>query len=90
LLRLHGLPADPVSLHRKLGAGAVLASQDDLIRLARREGLKARSVSNRVWKNLATTPLPAIARLRGSNGFIIIAKVQDTKALIQDGCAMRP
>jgi subfamily B ATP-binding cassette protein HlyB/CyaB len=90
LLRFHGLPADPVNLIRKLGQSATSASQDDLIRLARREGLKARAVGGRVWKDLAATPLPAVARLGGRDRFVIVAKVQDDKVLIQDGQTMRP
>jgi subfamily B ATP-binding cassette protein HlyB/CyaB len=75
LLRFHGLPADPATLTHQLGAGDAVASQDDLVRLARRQGLKARAVGGRGWDNLAKTPLPAIARRIDGNGFVILAKI---------------
>lgn len=90
LLRFHGLPADPTSLRHQLGAGEASATQDDLIRLARRQGLKARTVKGRRWVQLAKMPLPAIARRIDGDGFFILAKIADNKALIQDGRSMRP
>ena len=90
LLRFHGLPADPTTLAHQLGAGEALASQDDLIRLARRQGLKARAVQGRRWETLTKTPLPAIARRVDGEGFVILAKIGEDKALIQDGRTMRP
>ncbi len=61
LLRFHGLPADPAMLTHQLGAGKALATWDDLVRLARRHGLKARAVQGRRWEHLTKTPLPDIA-----------------------------
>jgi subfamily B ATP-binding cassette protein HlyB/CyaB len=90
LLRFHGLPADPASLGHELGGGDMRAGQDDLIRLARRQGLKARVVKNRGWTKLATTPLPAIARRLAGDGFFIVAKIAEERVLIQDGHTMRP
>jgi subfamily B ATP-binding cassette protein HlyB/CyaB len=90
LLRFHGLPADPAALGHQLGAGDAAATQDDLIRLARRQGLKARAANSRQWGDLAKTPLPAIARRVDGDGFVILAKITDDKALIQDGRTMRP
>jgi subfamily B ATP-binding cassette protein HlyB/CyaB len=60
-----------------------------LVRLARRQGLKARVVPARRADDLETTPLPAIAR-RVDGGFFILAKVAGDKILIQDGATMRP
>jgi subfamily B ATP-binding cassette protein HlyB/CyaB len=90
LLRFHGLPADPATLTHQLGAGDAVATQDDLVRLARRQGLKARAVHGRGWNNLSKTPLPAIAGRVDGNGFVILAKIAEGKALIQDGRTMRP
>jgi subfamily B ATP-binding cassette protein HlyB/CyaB len=90
LLRYHGLPADPTTLAHQLGAGDERASRDDLVRLARRQGLKARAVDGRSWTNLAKVSLPAIARRADGDGFVILAKIADDKALIQDGRTMRP
>jgi subfamily B ATP-binding cassette protein HlyB/CyaB len=90
-LRYYGIPADPESLHHDLGAGAdVRATQDDLVRLARRSGLKARAVTGRSWGNLVKTPLPAVAGRADGSGFFVLAKLVETKVLIQDGRSMRP
>lgn len=90
LLRYHGLPADPAALAHQLGAGDTSATRDDLVRLARRQGLKARVVQGKTWDNLSKTQLPAIARRIDGDGFVIVAKVADDKVLIQDGRTMRP
>ncbi len=89
LLRLHGLPADPAALAHQSGAGDAPAAQDDLLRLARAQGLKAKAVAGRNWDHLVHTPLPAIAR-RADGGFVILAKIHAGQALIQDGRTMRP
>jgi subfamily B ATP-binding cassette protein HlyB/CyaB len=90
LLRYHGLPADPATLAHQLGVGDERASRDDLVRLARRQGLKARAIEGRNWAHLAKVALPAIVRRSDGDGFIILAKIADDKALIQDGRTMRP
>jgi ATP-binding cassette, subfamily B, bacterial HlyB/CyaB len=90
LLRFHGLPADPVTLTHQLGGSEAVATSDDLIRLARRQGLKARAVQGWRWDNLSKISLPAIARRTDGAGFVILAKIADDKALIQDGRTMRP
>lgn len=90
LLRFHGLPADPEALTHQVGAGEVSATQDDLVRLARRQGLKAKAVIGKNWTSLLKTHLPAIARRVDGEGFVIVAKVAEDKALIQDGRTMRP
>ena len=60
------------------------------MRLARRQGLKARAVEGRSWVHLAKAPLPAIVRRIDGDGFVILAKIAEDKALIQDGRTMRP
>jgi len=90
LLRYHGLPADPAALTHQLGNGGARATQDDLMRLARRQGLKARIVQRRQWANLAAASLPAIAGRIDGEAFFIVAKVVDEKVLVQDGRTMRP
>ena len=90
LLRYHGLPADPTTLAHQLGAGDAPTTRDDLVRLARRQGLKARAIEGRIWGHLAKAPLPAIVRRIDGDGFVILAKIADDKVLIQDGRTMRP
>ncbi len=90
VLRFFGRAADPAALVHQLGTGGAKAGQDDLVRLARRQGLKARAVAGRRWQQLAATPLPAIGRKRDDDGFFIIAKLANDKVLMQDGATMRP
>jgi subfamily B ATP-binding cassette protein HlyB/CyaB len=90
LLRYHGLPADPTTLAHQLGVGDAPTTRDDLVRLARRQGLKARAIEGRNWGHLAKAPLPAIVRRIDGDGFVILAKIADDKVLIQDGRTMRP
>jgi ATP-binding cassette, subfamily B, bacterial HlyB/CyaB len=90
MLRYHGLPADPAGLSHQLGAGDARATEEDLVRLARRQGLKARAVKGKYWDHIAKVSLPAIAQRIDGDGFVIVAKVIEDKALIQDGRTMRP
>jgi subfamily B ATP-binding cassette protein HlyB/CyaB len=89
MLRFHGMPADPAALAQQLGAGTRSATGDDLVRLARRQGVKSRRLARRQWRNLAQMPLPAIAGRR-DGGFLILAQCHADKLLIQDGATMRP
>ena len=79
MLRFHGVAADAGQLRHKLGAQAVGITE--MIRLAREFGLKARG--RRIeWPKLATTPLPAIARLK-DGGFAFVAKTDGQRILLQ-------
>jgi len=73
-------PVDPAQLAHQLGQG-VSASAEDLVRLARRAGAKAK-LSTVSAARLPDTPLPAIARSPGGEFFILAAIREDT-ALIQ-------
>jgi len=90
LMRFHGLASDPPSLAHAAGLGEKSADLDDLIRLTRRQGLRARVVRSRSWVHLSRTPLPAIAGRTDGSGFVVLAQVGEGKALIQDGRTMRP
>ncbi len=90
MLRYHGIAADPAALNHQLGAGEKRATREDLVRLARRQSLKARAINGKYWEHLAKTPLPAIAQRIDGDGFVIVAKIAEDKALIQDGRTMRP
>ena len=90
MFRFLGFPADPAALSHQLGTGEAFATQEDLVRLARRQGLRARALVGKNWPSLLKTHLPAIARRIDGDGFVIVAKVAEDKALIQDGRTMRP
>ncbi|MDR3400977.1 MAG: type I secretion system permease/ATPase [Chthoniobacter sp.] len=90
ILRLYGIAADPAALGHTAGLQGAAADNDDLVRLARRQGLKARFVQRRTWQSLQGLPLPAIAKRADGDGFVVLARVGDDKVLIQDGRRMRP
>jgi subfamily B ATP-binding cassette protein HlyB/CyaB len=56
--------AEPVYLRRELALPAGEATPDDLVRAARKTGLKARCISGLDTKRLRKLPVPAILRLR--------------------------
>jgi subfamily B ATP-binding cassette protein HlyB/CyaB len=83
-----GVPGSPVTLSRHhLVAGAV-ASKEDLIRIARRLGLRARLVRTN-WDRLEKTPLPAIVINRDGQ-FGIISRVIDGRVALHSAGAARP
>ncbi len=86
--RYLGIPADPGELARRHGIGQGRITAEDLIRIARKLGLRARSVTSQ-WDRLARTPLPALARTR-EGGFFIAARFADDKLLVQDPDQPRP
>ena len=88
MLRLMGHPADPEQLRHDQAARGRAMETLDILRAAKRFGLKARSVTTR-WERLAATPLPAIARRRDGRYFII-AKIDGDRALIQDPLESKP
>ena len=69
LLRLHGIATDAATLQQRSGLALGPATRDDLVRQARRHGLKSRAVEGRAWDNLPGTPLPAIGRRIDGAGF---------------------
>ena len=81
IARLHGLPADSSQLRHQFGHADRPVATPDLLRAARSLGLKARAVSSG-WERLSSTPLPAIARDRDGQ-FFLVAQIKDDKVLIQ-------
>ena len=88
LARFHQVAASPEQLaHEFIPTGGEFGTPE-LLLAARKLGLKARSVRSRPDR-LARTPLPAIAR-GNDNGYFIIARIDQGKALIQDPLLQRP
>jgi ATP-binding cassette, subfamily B, bacterial HlyB/CyaB len=85
LLRWHGLGADPGQIRHRFGAGIGVF---EMIRCAKELGLKAKAQTTN-WVRLARTPLPGIIALR-DGGFLLLAKVDDDKALVQAPQSPRP
>jgi subfamily B ATP-binding cassette protein HlyB/CyaB len=86
LLRFHEQAADPAQIRHQFGSVAFGVSE--ILRCAKQFHLKARAVDTD-WARLARTPLPAIAECRDGS-FIVLGKVLDEKALIQDPQVGRP
>ena len=88
MLRLLGVAATPEQIAHQLDLGHRPMGPDDMLRAAKRLGLKARLVTTRP-ERLARTPLPAIALTRDGR-CVVLAKLADGKALIQDPAEPRP
>jgi subfamily B ATP-binding cassette protein HlyB/CyaB len=80
ILRFHRIPADPGQFAREIASGRLETL--DIIRIARRRGLKARLVKATVT-NVEKLPLPAIAVDRSGEYFTLL-RVIDQQILIQD------
>jgi subfamily B ATP-binding cassette protein HlyB/CyaB len=81
IARFLGIPAEPRELARRHLTGSSGASAEDLVRIARKLGLKARIAATK-WDRLAKTPLPAIAEDRRGE-FVIATRFLDSKLLVQ-------
>ncbi|CAM8670988.1 type I secretion system permease/ATPase [Sphingobium sp. H39-3-25] len=80
ILGVHQIAADPAQLHHALGKGAP-ADNQDLVRLARKLGAKAR-IARIELARLADAPLPAI--MRATDGrYAVIGATRDDRFLIQ-------
>jgi subfamily B ATP-binding cassette protein HlyB/CyaB len=79
LLRVNGIGADVEQIRHLVGGRPI--GVDDILRIAKRFGLKARAVNTSI-ERLAASPLPAIAPLR-DGGFLIVGKTADCKVLVQ-------
>jgi subfamily B ATP-binding cassette protein HlyB/CyaB len=86
LLSLHGVAADQGQIRHRFGGAAV--GLEEMLRLARELGLKARILRTK-WQRLVRTPLPGIATLK-TGGFLLIAKCDHEKALVLAPNAARP
>lgn len=87
VFRYHGLATSPEALTREFaGLGAI--THDDIVRIARRQGLRSRSTASS-FRRLAVTPLPALAgTIHG--GMMIVAKVDQDSVLIHRGHGNQP
>ncbi len=86
--RLHGVAADGEQIRHQAGVPERCLDTLELMRSARRLGLKARRV-RADWGRLSRLPLPAIAR-HGDGHFVVIAALRDDRVLIHDPLERRP
>ena len=81
-------PSDPEQLRHSMGLGGQPSTVQDLLRQARRLGVKAQAIQTRPEK-LARRPLPAIARLK-DGGFTLILQASDDRVLRFDPASGPP
>ena len=88
LARFYDLPADGSQLRHQFAQSGQPLSDTDLLRAAKHLGLKA-GVLDRQWSKLPGTPFPAMAK-RTDGRYVVLAKLEGEKALIQDPVEARP
>ena len=88
LARFHDVPADATQLRHQFARSGSPFSDVDILRAARHLGLKA-GVHRTQWNRLSGTPLPAVAKRRDGR-YVVLAKIEGDKALIQDPVLGRP
>ena len=85
ILRFYEIAVEPALIRHRV-AGPF--GSPEILRCAKEFRLKARAITTD-WTRLVQTPLPALAECRDGS-FIVLGKVADDKALIQDPRAGRP
>jgi subfamily B ATP-binding cassette protein HlyB/CyaB len=85
LLRFHEVAVDPAQIRHQCGTSF---GTPEILRCAKEFRIKARAITTD-WLRLANTPLPALAECRDGS-FVILGKIGDDKALIQDSLSPRP
>ncbi len=86
--RFHQIAADPQQLRHDYGKTDGPMEAGDLVRCAKRLSLTARIVTSS-WERLERVALPALVE-RSDGGFVVLARVAEDKALIQDPAAPAP
>lgn len=88
LARFYDLPADGSQLRHQFAQSGRPLSDTELLRAAKHLGLKAGLLKTQ-WSKLLGTPLPAVAK-RTDGRYVVLAKIDGDKALIQDPAEARP
>lgn len=89
LARFHHVAADADQLKHQFGPCTTPDDATPLVRGAAYLKLKARAIEAVTWEQLASLPLPAIARHRDGH-FFVVAKAGADKVLIQDPLEQAP
>src|SRR5437868_7117266 len=88
IARFHGTAADAAHLSHEFLSGDAPFGTFEMLRAARRLGLKARERAA-TWEDLANLTLPALAIDR-EGGFIVLARVAADRVLAHDAVLNRP
>ncbi|WP_127077242.1 type I secretion system permease/ATPase [Rhodomicrobium lacus] len=76
------IACDPAQIAHELGLGHRAATPEDIVRGARRLGLKARELSDQPLQRLLSAPLPAILRMRDGSFVILTHRLEDGRLRI--------
>ncbi len=88
LARFYDLPADGSQLRHQFAQSGQVLSDTDLLRAAKHLGLKAGQLTT-TWQKLQGLPLPIMAK-RTDGRYVVLAKLEADKLLIQDPVEARP
>lgn len=88
MAKILGQPADIQQVQREAGNTGQPFGVLEILRSAKRLGLKARIIKSR-WDRLSGTPLPAMAQAKNGRWFIL-ARISQDKALIHDPLEQKP
>jgi subfamily B ATP-binding cassette protein HlyB/CyaB len=76
------IACDPAQIAHELGLGHRAATPEDIVRGARRLGLKARALGDQPLQRLLSAPLPAILRMRDGSFVILTHRLEDGRLRI--------
>ncbi|MEE2933393.1 MAG: type I secretion system permease/ATPase [Pseudomonadota bacterium] len=88
LLRFFGIPGDVEAIRHEFGEAEKPLGVQDVLRAARKFGLKSRSIKT-TWDRLRKTSLPAIAQTHNGN-FFVLGQIAEDKILIQSPSSNKP
>ena len=88
LLRFFGMPGDVAAIRHEFGEAEKLLGTKDVLRAARKFGLKSRSIKT-TWERLRKTSLPAIAQTHNGD-FFVLGQIAEDKILIQSPSSNKP
>jgi subfamily B ATP-binding cassette protein HlyB/CyaB len=88
IARFFSIPADAEQLRHEFGQAQQAFGELELLRATKHLGVKAKAVDSQ-WSRLPNLPLPAIA-VQHDGSFVIVARADDDKVLIQDPNNSRP
>jgi subfamily B ATP-binding cassette protein HlyB/CyaB len=86
--RFHAIPIDPGQVKHEFAKTREHFAAGDLVRAARRLGLKAREMQSS-WERLAQTALPALV-LQRDGSFLVAAKIVEDRILLHDTATNAP
>ena len=76
------IASDPAQMAHDLGLGQRAANGEDIVRAARRIGLKARALHEQTPERLRSAPLPAILKMRDGSFAILTHRLDDGRLRI--------